>query len=487
MVKSRIFLFFCLSFLGGIFFKSFFSWASQIILLAALVILGLLFISIFWGRAKLVVIGFCLLFLVLGICRQQLAEDQISRSALLDYNNREEILTFIGLVSAEADIRETNLKLTVSWPEAKGQVLVTASRYPEYNYGDKLKITGKLEAPPTDLAGFNYQDYLAKDGIYSVIYYPKIELLDRGQGNFLLTKILSFKNSLRKVINQNLSPPQSALLAAIILGDKRQISPGLGEKLNRAGLRHLTAVSGMHVAVLTVILMNLLLSLGFWPRRSFYLLIVLIFFFIVLTGFQVSALRAGLMAVFFLLAKYLGRPNNSSRAIVLAAVLILTHNPLLLKLDIGFQLSFLALLGIIYLSPLGQRWLAKVPINSQIKNLLIITLSAQIFTLPILVYNFGYFSIVAPLTNLLVVPLLPLLMGLGLLFVLAGTLWGFLGWLFSLPNWLLLTYLVKIIDWFSGLPLAVYSLEISWFWLIIFYLILGLFIWRFNRKSFLKY
>ncbi|GAI23303.1 unnamed protein product, partial [marine sediment metagenome] len=132
------------------------------------------------------------------------------------------------------------------------RILVTVSRYPEYKYGDELKITGKLQTPPI-FEDFNYKNYLIKDGIYSVVYYPKVELLNRGEyKNFISAAyagILFFKNKLRQSIYRSLSPPQSSILGAMLLGDKNRMSQDLKEKLNIAGVRHITAVSGMHEAL----------------------------------------------------------------------------------------------------------------------------------------------------------------------------------------------------------------------------------------------
>jgi len=116
------------------------------------------------------------------------------------------------------------------------------------------------------------------------------------------------------------------------------------------------------------------------------------------------------------------------------------------------------------------------------------TLAAQVFTLPILIYNFGYMSLLASFTNVLVVPLLPYIMVSGFIFGLAGILWQSLGWILSSPAWLLLTYLTKIVDWFSSLPLASLTIEnLHWVWLVIVYLILGFIAWRLNQNQKLKF
>jgi len=392
----------------------------------------------------------------------------------------------IGAVSAEPDIRENNINLVIKPKSMDGRVLVNTRRYPEYRYGDKLKVTGKLKTP-VEFEDFNYKDYLIKDGIYSVIYWPKIDLIGENQGNFVYAKILKLKNKLRESINQNLSPPQSSILEAMILGDKRKLPEDLKEKLNIAGIRHVTAISGLHVTILTSILMTILIGLGFWRQQAFWFSIILITLFIIMAGLQPSAIRAGIMGGLFLLGQYLGRMSVSSRSIVIAASLMLAQNPFLLKLDVGFQLSFLAMMGIIYLMPIFQDWFRKIPANFQFRSILAMTLSAQVFTLPILIYNFGYISFVAPITNVLIVPLLYWIMLFGFVFAFFGAIWQFLGWILSIPNWFLLTYIAKIVDIFSKLPFASKTLEISWVWLAISYLILGLITWRLQESQKLKF
>ncbi|PIS39549.1 MAG: hypothetical protein COT33_01345 [Candidatus Nealsonbacteria bacterium CG08_land_8_20_14_0_20_38_20] len=487
MTKSKVVLYFCLSFIGGIFLNSFLPVGA--LAKAGLAILGILFISVLWRYKNFAVIGFCILFLVAGIWHYQTAEFKNLNNDLIKLNDLEQKITLIGTVSGEPDIREKSVKLTVQPENINGKVLVTANRYPEYQYGDKLKITGKLKTP-LEFEDFNYKDYLKKDGIYSVMDWPKIAPLERekyrGPTPVIYAKTLEFKNKLRESIYQNLSPPQSSILGAIILGDKRKISEEWKNKLNIAGVRHITAISGLHVTILTSILMTLLIGLGLWRQQAFYFAIILITFFILMTGLQPSAIRAGIMGGLFLLAQYLGRMSASSRVIVFAAAIMLVQNPLLLKLDVGFQLSFLAILGIIYLLAIFRDWLKFIPWENP-KSILAMTFSAYLFTLPILIYNFGYVSFIAPITNILILPSLPFIMGLGLISGLGGIIFQPFGWISSWPCWLLLTYLIKIVDWLSSFPWSSYTLEISWIWLPISYLILGLITWRLNEKRKLKF
>jgi len=504
MTASKIFLYFCLSFIGGIFLNSFLKIPQ--LLMPGVLIFGFILITVLWEYKSLAVFGFCLLFLALGIWRHQAAEFKVFNNELRKYNASEETVTLTGVVAAEPDIREKSIKLTLDnlaietknvWgrpSNISGRVLVTTWRYPEYKYGDRLRISGKLEVPPEDIDGFNYKDYLKKDGIYSFMKWPEVELLERGNYHGLVpaiyAKIFEFKKKLSESIYQNLSPPQSSILGAMVLGDKRKLSEDLKIKLNIVGLRHITAISGLHITILTAILMTILIGLGFWRQQAFWLSIILITLFIIMTGLQPSAIRAGIMGGLFLLGQYLGRMNVSSRSIVFAASLMLAQNPLLLKLDAGFQLSFLATIGIIYLMPIFQNWfrpLTKIFGGGQLKSILAMTLSAQVFTLPILIYNFGYISLVAPITNILIVPLLYWIMLFGFIFAIFGAIWQPLAWILSFPCWFLLTYLTKIVDLFSQ-PWAVKIIEnVHWLWLIISYLILAIFVYWLKKRERLKF
>lgn len=498
MTPSKIFLFFCISFILGISLGSFIKIPSFCFF--GFLIFGILIILFFWKNKKIFVLGFSILFLIFGIWRYQQVESKIINDELQKYRDLNKDITLIGVVLQEPEIREKSQKLIIKVEKIEnpqqvvyknnekyfqGKILVITKRYPEYQYGDKLKITGKLKTPQV-FEEFNYKDYLKKDGIYSQMEWPEIKIIDKNQGNFIFRKILFFKGKLRESIYQNFSPPQSSILGAMILGDKKQISEDLKQKLNIVGLRHITAISGLHVTILSSILMTLLIGLGFWRQQAFYFAIFLIAFFIIMTGLQPSAVRAGIMGFLFLLAQHLGKITSSSRTIFFAAALMLFQNPLLLKLDISFQLSFLAIIGIIYLSPIFQNWLGKIPNILGTRNILAMTLSAQFFTLPILIYNFGYFSLVSPVTNILIVPFLPYIMGLGFISGIVGIISHHLGWFFSLPCWLFLTYLIKIVEFFSK-PWAFKTIKISWPWLIIFYLILVFIAWRLQEKQKLKF
>jgi len=501
MTASKIFFYFCLSFIAGLFLSSFFS-ISQPILLSFL-ILGILLISVFWRYKTLAIIGFGILFLVAGIWRYQEAELRVINNELKNFNDTGQEIALIGIVSKEPDIRGRSQRLTikikkieepfnVSFNDKRGKVLVTTQRYPAYQYGDKLEIKGKLETPPV-FEGFNYQQHLQKEGIYSVMSWPEIELVGKGFGNSLMTLLFSFKNKFQETANDFISPPQSGILEALIFGEEENLSKEWKEKLNLTGTRHIAAVSGMNITILAFLILNFLLFLGFWRQQAFYLAIFLLILYILMIGAPPSAVRAGIMGGLLMTAQYFGRLSGAVRAITFAAFFMLFVNPLILRLDIGFQLSFLATFGLIYLQPSFFSWFKFLP-NPKffpLRMTLSATLAAQIFTLPILVYNFGQIPLISPITNILIVPFLAPITILIFVFGLAGMIFWSLGFVLSWFTWLSLTYIISIVDWFSQLSFASLTLQnVPWIFVPISYLILGFFVWRLQEEQkfkFLKY
>jgi len=508
MTSSKILFYLCISFIAGIFLESLvdvpqtFLWGF--LFLGAIFILLEFIIPKNLLRNKLrtqnyfLIIGFCILFFTIGVLRFQISEFNVLEDQLSKLNESSENITIMGTLIAEPDIRQSSQKLKVKTDNFNSTVLVTTSRYPEYNYLDKVEVTGKLQTP-METEEFSYKNYLLKDHIYSVMYFPKIELKSKASPDFyrypvsaVYMGILWVKDEMRKSIRNNFLPPHSSILEGVILGNKSAVSQDLKDKFRITGLSHIIAVSGMHIVILSSIVMYFLLLLGLWRNQAFYGAVTFILIYVALVGLPSSAIRAGIMGMIYLLGQKLGRQTMSSRIIVLAGILMLLFNPLLLFYDIGFQLSFLAVLGLIYFEPLVRNFIKfllnkflRLNLQKKYENLLMlfsVTLAAQIFTLPIIIYNFGNISFISPLTNMLILPVIYYVMLFGFLSSLIGTIWGSLGWLLSLPCYFLLSYVFWIIDIFSK-PWA-YKIvsNVSWIWIFVFYLISGVAIWFLNKK-----
>lgn len=505
MTSSKILFLLCLSLIVGIFLESIIK-IPQIFLWAFLLAgASTIIIFLFLKKDIFVVAGFCLLFLALGVIRMQVSEFNIINDKLSKLNDAG-LINLMGVVADEPEIRDSSQKIKVKINDSA--VLVTTNRYPEYQYLDKIKLSGKLETP-METEDFSYKNYLLKDHIYSVMYFPKISALggpasggesDKVNPNItqkIYSGILWMKQKMRRNIQNDFLPPQSSVLQGIILGDKNAISQDIKDKFKITGVSHIIAVSGTHVVILSSILMSFLLFLGLWRRQAFCVAVIFICVYVVLVGLPSSGVRAGIMGIIYLSGQTLGRQTMSSRVIVLAAGIMLLFNPLYLFYDIGFQLSFMAVLGLIYLEPLIRvfiKFLISKFFRTRISDkhesaimMLSATIAAQIFTLPIIVYNFGNISFVSPFTNLLILPIVYYLMLFGFLSSLAGLIWSSLGWLLSVPCYFLMVYFLWVVDVFSK-PWA-YKIvsNVSWVWLVVSYFLIGFVARYFNKNQKTKF
>ncbi|MDD5433173.1 MAG: ComEC/Rec2 family competence protein [Candidatus Pacebacteria bacterium] len=259
--------------------------------------------------------------------------------------------------------------------------------------------------------------------------------------------LVFLQEKLRVTIKENLPSPQSALLLGILLGDRVSFSKEWKQKLANTGTSHIVAVSGMNIVMLAQILVILGVGLGLWRQQALFLSLILIWLFIALIGFQVSAVRAGIMGSILIICQIFGRQGASFRVLVLAVAIMLAINPTLLRYNLSFQLSVLATFGLIQLGRVIQK-----KVRSEI---VAATLSAQVFTMPLLIYTFNSISLIGLFVNVLVVPLLSAVMILGIIFLIGALIYSPLGVILSWPVNILLLFIVWVIDLFSKIPLGV--------------------------------
>jgi competence protein ComEC len=482
----KIFLFSCVSFIIGIFIG--FVLQNYLWPIGAFFISCLVIFFFFAKKSKWIII-FCALFFILGYLRAEFLQSNDFGNRFGDYFGIEAEIK--GIIIKEPESGQKNQKIVVELNEIngqdipeKGRALIFAAPYPKYEYGQGISIIGKIEEPPF-IEDFDYKEYLSRQGIFAVVFSPEITIVsDNNRLSFIreiFKKILIVKSFLRENIYKNFSDDDSNLLTAMILGDNSRLSDEQQEILNKSGIRHLTAISGMNITILVNILMFVFLAIGFWRKQAFLFTIIFILFFVILTGLQPSAIRAGIMGFLYLFGQIIGRQNDSSRAIFFGAAIMLAFNPFLFK-DAGFQLSFLAIMGINYLFPVFSKWLRGVPNVLGFRNILAMGFAAQIFTLPILIYNFGYISIVAPITNILVIPISSLLIIFGFLAIISGTISHILSLVFIFPCWIFSNWTQLVSRFFAFSPFSSINLKISWIWIIIYYVFLGYLIWRWKKS-----
>ncbi len=436
---------------------------------------------------------FLIVYVYLIGFRPHAFRQEITKNDLAFYNG--ESLTLIARVCEEADLDYKSRRLNICVEgKISGQVLVTTNLYPEYNYGDYLKISGLLEAPPL-IDGFDYETYLARYDIYSVMYYPKISLAsgDLNIPQAIYLGLAKIKWRLKEIIEANLPEPEAGLADALILGYRRTLMREDLAIFSRVGLSHMIAISGSHITILSAMIINFLLYLGISRHRALRLVFIFLFLYPLITGLAASAVRSSIMGALAFLAIYYERPSSLTRALVFSASFMLLLNPKLLRSDIGFQLSFLALLGIIYLYPIGEgitkRFLNQRKFKPSTKkrlkvilDMINLTIISQLVILPIALINFKQFSLIAPLANVLVLWTFPPLLAALIIALLLSLIIPSLGILWFTPAYFLLKYIFLLSNILARPNWAAISVNsFNWYLGVVYYLVLFLIYRKFRH------
>ena len=286
-----------------------------------------------------------------------------------------------------------------------------------YRYGERLRLRGTIVEPPGRRVpgGFDYAFYLRSQGIDGLLYPKPVRIKSLGEGDpgRLAAAAVALRSRLVAVIDRNLPSPAAELLTGILFGQRSKLPEEVQENFRSAGTGHLLAVSGLHVGLVSALILGLWRLLGLRGKLPLATAIVLVFGYAYLTGMRPSALRAAVMISFALGALLLERERDLPTTVALAALVTLLINPLYL-FSIGFQLSYSATLSIIYLQPPLAEAALKLKIPRFIRPLLTVTLAAQIGVLPLCAYYFQHIPAGALFFNLLLLPLMAPVVGLGL-------------------------------------------------------------------------
>jgi competence protein ComEC len=482
MSKSNFFVLVLVSFIAGISVSSFFEINLFYIFcvgLADLFLLIVLFNSPKWRIFFLV-----LLFFVIGFGRFQISLPGISDQSNIYYYNGQTVE--LTAIVKKVDTRQSHQKLTVMVSElydisdsVSGLVLVNSFLYPEYRVGDRVDIKCQLNAPQA-FEDFAYDKYLARYNIYTVCNFANIQLIDKGQASLLD----GIKSQLESSLNRSIAEPHVSVLQALVIGNRRGIPESVLDDVSSAGLSHIIAISGMHIAIIVMVIMYLSIFFGLIREKAFWVALVFIVFYIAMIGFPASAARGAIMALLVLYAGVIGRLNYSINAILFAAAVMLMVNPKLLLYDIGFQLSFMAVLGIMYLMPILKNKFASWPGSRSLKNIIIVTLSAQIMTLPLIVYYFHNFSVLSVVSNILVLPILPFVMLWTILVAVLGMFFPLLGQWLGYISYLIVDYILAVARLISNINVLSIEFKIDSFYLVIIsYVVIFLFIRKYFNKE----
>jgi competence protein ComEC len=300
-----------------------------------------------------------------------------------------------------------------------------------------------------------------------------------------IQSLLALKNKSNTLIARFIPPPEASLLQGILLGERSGIPKNITSNFNAAGITHIIAISGFNISILATYVFVLLNALHIGRKRAFWFFLAIIALFVLLVGASSSVVRAGIMAGIAGLAKYVGRINKSLNALVVTAALMVAQNPKILASDRGFQLSFLAMAGLLFLAPVFEHMLKRfMPPLWGVRSILSTTAAAIVCTGPLIAYDFNRISLIAPFSNILILPVLPLVMLFGFFTIAGGAVLSYLGQILGWISWLLLAYIVKLSALFASLPFAsLENVHLPVFAVLGFYIVLFAVTWRLHARQ----
>ncbi len=370
-----------------------------------------------------------------------------------------------GVVTDEPDVREGNVHLTITFSNIRegsstrqvvGTALIIAPRFPAFAYGDEIVLTGIVKHPEvfTEKDGrvFDYPSYLRSKDIRYQMLFPKMHKVGEGKASRVAGVLFSIKAKFVGAIGYALPAPHSALLSGLLLGGKQSLGAAWLDKFRTAGIIHIIVLSGYNMTLVSEWLVVAFRFLGFYGSLSVGSIGIVLF--AIMTGGGATVMRAAIMAVLVLLAKATGRNFDMGRALLLAGALMVLQNPSILLYDPSFQLSFLASLGLIYISPIVDRHTTlfkKMPIPREV---FVSTLATQVMVLPLLLSQTGMFSLIALPVNLIVLPVIPLTMLLGFISAVVTLVLPPLGAIAAYPAYVLLAWILNVADYASQIPYA---------------------------------
>lgn len=361
--------------------------------------------------------------------------------------------------------------VAINEQQMTGTVWLSANFSEEVRRGDLLVIEGML------VEGFGT--------VPATVRSPNIKQVNRPVPGDVARQL---RDWFGEGVNRAIPHPEAGLGMAYLVGQKNTVPEDITDQFRTIGLVHAIVASGFHLTVLVMIIRRIA------ERRSKYLTMLgagsVIVSFIAITGLSPSMTRAGLIAGLSLLAWYYGRVIHPLVLLSFGAAVTVMWNPTYLWGDVGWYLSFIAFAGVIILAPLLHAYFWNMNKRPSILLATVVTtIAAQIVTLPLTIFVFGYYSIYAVLANILVVPLVPVAMLLtfiaGMVGLVAPGIAGVAGW----PAYMLMNYMLQVSERVANLPNAKTELIINvWVVLVAYVVIIGiaLILWRVTKYNFRK-
>lgn len=365
-------------------------------------------------------------------------------------------VTVVAQICAEPEVYPARTVYTCRLLDDRGKASgdrillnVRTDKLPAYRYGDILQATGWCELPKRakNPGEFDYRQYLRRQGILVQLNLAEdgIQKVKSSKGNLLKAAAFMVKDRVKETVYRVLHGREGKLFLSVFFGDKGLLSDEQKELFSHLGIMHVFAVSGSNVAVVLSFLWALAVFFRLKPLYRNLLFIGGLLFYAVLTGLTPSVLRATVMALGLLGARWFLRKWDVYAGLAAAVIVLLLYNPFTL-FDSGFQLSFVVTWGLVYLTPFFDNCLGFLPAW---RIYLTVILAAQAAALPLTAYYFNIISLAGLVTNLLVVPVIGIVVILGMAVLLLTLLWPPLAWPFIYSAGVLLSFLVRSSEWLA--------------------------------------
>jgi competence protein ComEC len=433
-----------------------------------------------------------LIALLFGAARLQSAQPTINSDFIAWYNDHRVEYVVQGVLVEPPDVRDqyTNLKVRAEELHAVGELnfipvdgllLARVPHWGSWRYGDKVRLEGDLVTPP-EREGFTYREYLAHQGIYSLMPGAQARTLLHDQGNPIRGVIYRKRAEALDMVYQLFPDPEASLLAGILLGVETGIPQHVQGAFNDTGTSHIIAISGFNITILSGFFVFVFVRI-LGKRRRFYAALVtavLIGLYTVFVGAEAAVVRAAIMGGLALAAALLGRRQDGLNTLAFVAALMALFDPHVLW-DVGFQLSFMATLGLLlYGEPLTKGYirLASPRLSMDtarrtarpVTEYILITFAAILTTLPVVVYHFQRLSLVSLVANPAILPVQPPVMILSGTAVILGMLYQPAGRAAALLAWPFAAYTIRAVELFAKIPGGVFVLgEVTLFLVLLFY------------------
>jgi competence protein ComEC len=442
-------------------------------------------------QARLAALALCCA--ALGGIRLDLAQVATTPQSIWLLNDQGDI-TIRGVVVEDPKRAEANQQVLLATERvsvggrvqvAEGLVLAKLPLYPLRRYGDRLVLIGALTTPreAAQPGQFDYRAYLARKRIFSLIAPQAVRLLSENNASPAWAWLLRVRDRAQRTLLRELPEPQSSLAVGILLGLQSSIPPDVYDTFSATGTSHILVISGWNITIIATMLYGIAGRLRLSRRAAFWLILGCIWLYTLFVGATPTVIRAAAMGTILVLGQRLERPAHAWTTLFAATWAMTLWDPQTLW-DLGFQLSALATASLFAFGTRVEALLLTTPLRASwldwAREALTATLAAQILALPLILYQFGNLSIIAPLANVVLLPVVPAAMLWGTLALLGGLIWLPLGQGLATVAYLFLAWLTEGARWFANLPYAAVQLPVFPLWLLLGYyaLVVGAGLWN---------